>query len=332
MIIQSGQSPDKKMCKIKMDQYSASRTKILFLTVLVIFAGLIIPKEWIQSHIAVFAIALILGGVPHGASDYLVFKQLIARKATSSDKWFFGISYLSVIALYGFVWWLNALLAFAIFIIVSVYHFGQSNWEYVEFPSKTWEVFTYSIWGCLVIAVPVLIYHEEAALIISEITGYLISLEAIRWPGIFLVVAANCLNIVYMLEAELIDMRGLREELFNLLVLFGLFISTPLLIGFGVYFVFWHSLKAVLDQIKIFKQHNQHYDFGPYLMQLVPLSLLAFAGLGILYWLAGNQMNYGLNLGVLFIFISIITVPHSILMDRFYLTQNIEIEANKIKT
>lgn len=291
------------------------------ITLLAILGGLLIPKEWVQHNIAIFAVALILGGIPHGASDYLIFQRLLAQKDSLYSRSIFSLLYLSIIVAYGFLWWFYPLVAFLFFIVLSLYHFGQSNWEYVNFPNSFWQAFTYLLWGGLVVGFPVLVYHEQASLIIFEITGSTFSPNNFRWPILFGLLMFNILNITYLWEAKCIDKSGFNKEIINLLVLVSLFLTTPLLIGFGVYFVFWHSLGTIFDQLAILKQTDHSYDLKKYLKKLVPFTIMAFVGLGLFYWLLGDRMDYGLNLGALFLFISIITVPHSILMDRFYLTK-----------
>lgn len=300
-------------------QTSTVRILVLMLTVLGSIGGLIIPEGWVQDHIIWIAVVLILGGVPHGASDYLLFNQLMRDQEGRNQKSLFALYYLVIVAAYGLLWWFSPMLAFGLFIAVSFYHFGQSNWEYAKFSNHYWQKLSFVLWGGFVVGVPVLIYHQEAALIIQEITGVLLPLEEIRWPLIFLLVASNLMNVIFLFEKELIDAPEFKREVASLFALFALFISTPLLIGFGIYFVFWHSLGSTLDQIAILKSVKRGYSLTQYLVKMIPLSLLAFAGLILLYWWLGEEMNRGTNIGLLFLFISIITLPHSILMDRFYL-------------
>lgn len=314
-----------------MNQYSNIRKVILLLTLSAIFAGLLVPKGWIESRITAFAIILILGGIPHGASDYLIFRQILANKGARVQKAVFLTGYLFIIFIYVLLWYFLPALAFAIFLLISIYHFGQSNWQYLSFDNKYWQHITYCIWGAFVIGIPVLIYPEVSSAIIGEITGQQISLDNIRWPTIFLLLGTNLINAVYLYENQLIAKDDMHKEIFSLFILFGLFISTPLLIGFGVYFLLWHSLGSILDQLKIFKSHDVKYDISTYLIQLLPLSLLAFLGLALAYLWFGTEISSSFNLSILFIFISVITVPHSILIDQFYLTKITQTEANNRK-
>lgn len=298
---------------------SPLREWVLWLTILTALAGLMVPKAWLDGQILVFAIALILFGVPHGASDFLIFKQVVGGIEGSSKKRF-ALFYLVIMCLYSLIWFTIPLLAFAVFLIISIFHFGQSNWHDLSVRNPILSYSTIFLWGGGILGVPVLLYHQDASLIIFEITGYWLDLTEVRWPLIFLLLAGNVVQLAHLMELEVITEGRFRRELFNFGVLMFLFFTTPLLIGFGVYFVLWHSLGSMLDQINFFKKTDHNYAAGQYLRQVVPLTAMALLSLGILYLLMGDRMNHGLNLGALFLFISVITVPHAILMNQLYWT------------
>ncbi len=289
----------------------------LAVTACAILFGLYVPKAWVEGNIVFLAVLIILMGVPHGASDYLIFKELFKNTLKSqSNKATFAIYYLAAMSIYLLIWWVSPFFAFSIFFFISVYHFGQSNWHYVNFPNKIREWISYLIWGGGILGVPILLHDQEASLIIFEITGYELDLSFAKAPGIFLLIGSNLINMVVLLDRGELKLNEFYKEVFNFFILMLLFFTTPLLIGFGIYFVFWHSMASIKDQLKIFNRLNKHFNTQKFLWQLVPLSVGAFIGLSILYFFLGDKMDQGLNLGAFFLFISVITVPHSILMDR----------------
>jgi Brp/Blh family beta-carotene 15,15'-monooxygenase len=285
---------------------------------LAIIGGVMIPMYWVTDYVLWFALLLIVFGVPHGASDYIIYQQVAKLKEGANGQLRFGLYYAAAIGLYGIIWGLSPLIAFAIFIFVSAYHFGQSNWHFLHFSGKVRRVYTFLLWGMAVIGVPVLLHHEAAGLIIYEITGYDLDFSEIRAPLIFGLIMFNLIHIVVLFEQDLIDRYKLYRELSNFVLLMALFATTPLLIGFGIYFMFWHSLSSSLDQVRAFKQKDKHYNIAKYIYHIIPLTIVAFLGLGAFYYFLGDQMNQGINLGTFFLFIAIITVPHSILMDKLY--------------
>jgi Brp/Blh family beta-carotene 15,15'-monooxygenase len=292
-----------------------SRISITFLVAVI---ALILPAAWFGEHIVLIGFILILLGIPHGAGDYWIFTYLTKKLPTRKTQLHFILYYLVIILAYGLVWWLVPFVAFLIFIGISIFHFGQSNWHYLAQKNSAWSIVTYCLWGTGILGVPILIYHQEASLIIQEITGYYLNLDGIwRTAIIGILIGMNIIHIVLLRLVKAIDNQLFFKELLGFTTLMALFFNTPLLIGFGFYFVFWHSLDALYDQFRILKL-DKKYDIKSFLVQLTVLTLSSFAGLVILYIFLGSNMNYGLNLGALFLFISMITVPHSILMDRLY--------------
>lgn len=285
---------------------------------LVILGGVLIPMDWVTDHILWFAVLLIGFGVPHGASDYIIYRQTAELKEGTKSQLKFSLYYAIAIGLYGTIWWLSPLIAFSIFIFISAYHFGQSNWHFILFKSEARKVYTFLLWGMAVIGLPVLWHHQEAALIIYEITGHNLDLSVLSAPSIFGLIMFNLVNIVELFEQGLIDRHKLYRELSNFILLIALFATTPLLVGFGIYFMVWHSLGSSLDQVRAFQQQDEQYNIRKYLYHIIPLTVIAFMGLGAFYYFLGDQMNQGINLGAFFLFIAIITVPHSILMDKLY--------------
>ncbi|NRB48968.1 MAG: beta-carotene 15,15'-dioxygenase, Brp/Blh family [Saprospiraceae bacterium] len=294
------------------------QNSVRIVTMLAILGGVMIPTDWVSNYVLWFALLLIIFGVPHGASDYIIFKRMLQKKQGPSTHLHFGTYYAIAMLLYSAIWWMAPVVAFLLFIFISAYHFGQSNWHSIDF-KKFWHAWiVYGVWGIAVIGIPVLLHHEEASIIILEITGVAIDMSAWRAPLIYTLIGINLLQIVTLFEQQLISQDRFYRELSNFLLLVGLFATTPLLVGFGIYFMFWHSLASTLDQLQVFQRWDQQYDIKRYLKQVVPMTILAFVGLGGIYYFLGDQMNHGINLGAFFLFIAIITVPHSILMDKLY--------------
>lgn len=287
-------------------------------TMMAILGGVFIPTDWISDYVLWFALLLIIFGVPHGASDYIIFQRMLQKGKGPQTHLHFGIYYAATILLYSLIWWLAPVVAFLLFVLISAYHFGQSNWHFINFKASWHAWIVYGVWGIAVIGIPVLLHHQEASIIILEITGVSVDLSTWSAPLVYSLIGINLLQIVTVFEQGLIQQDRFYRELSNFFLLVGLFATTPLLVGFGIYFMLWHSLTSTLDQLQVFRHWDQQYDLKKYFLQVLPLTILAFIGLGGMYYFLGDQMNHGINLGAFFLFIAIITVPHSILMDKLY--------------
>ena len=109
---------------------------VVAITIMAIFAGMIVPKILIEDHLLLFSFALILAGIPHGASDFLLFKKLSNYLKRNNSVSYFYIIYSILIGNYLLVWYYFPIFAFILFLLISVYHFGQSNWNNVAFENK----------------------------------------------------------------------------------------------------------------------------------------------------------------------------------------------------
>ena len=303
-------------------------------TLVAILAALLLPDIWADNFSLLFAVALILAGIPHGAADHLIFRLLARQQSLKwKERWFYA-GYLGIAAVYAVLWWAMPWAAFLAFLLISALHFGESNWSRTELANPVIKSITELIWGAAIIGVPVLLYSESSFIIIEEITGSPIRVpaETVNYTLWFLLLS-NAICLIVLRSLRLLDNAALLRESAAFALLMLLFWTTPLLVGFSVYFVFWHSLGTVRDQVEALRRCDPSFSQSKYLWQLFPFTALSLAGLAIMYWFMGDLLNRGANLGVLFLFVSIITVPHAILMNQFYNVEKMRFEAEEtVKT
>ena len=74
-------------------------------------------------------------GIPHGYFDFLIAKKLF----NNYDNWLvkFIFIYLSLSFIYLLAWFISPTVALAIFLIMSIYHFGVEETEDIERHDKT---------------------------------------------------------------------------------------------------------------------------------------------------------------------------------------------------
>ena len=303
------------------ERYPVLYRSIQGVALLMAASALLFPGE--ISHIqAVCALVLILfGGIPHGATDFVIFRHmqmpvLVSRKMAT----FLGL-YIALMGIYSFVWWMVPLLGLLIFLGISVYHFGQSNWNYISFPSKFQSKFTYVLWGSWVLFFPVIWHFDEAAPIIGDLLGISPLLIVLPWSGKALatgLAGLTLLWIFYQKSLGTLSTNQTRDECINLGILSFAFTQLPLLLGFALYFVAWHSFSSILDQIGSYrKMVDKAYNFRHYLKDVWLFSLMAILFTGV--WMTVSfQSEARIDWAFLFVFISVVTLPHMLLIDQLY--------------
>lgn len=292
----------------------------LTITALCVSAFFPAVTQSITPAVAFFLIVFL--GIPHGATDHLLYDRLLAKKASGASQLRFYAFYLVLMIAYGLLWWVAPWPAFAFFLFTSAYHFGESEWFFLSEVEGWWQTLTYLSWGSFVIAAPVCWHFEEASGIISSILRQPIAVSVPMLSGIpLLLLAGNLVLISGLWWKQAIDRRQYIRQLFYLLLLAGLFYQAPLLLSFSVYFAAWHSLSSGHHQI-IFQRRRQegHYSWRSFVRDALPYTLLAVVGLGVmmLWYVRLDSWFTPAAWGYLFLFISVITLPHTVLMHYLY--------------
>jgi Brp/Blh family beta-carotene 15,15'-monooxygenase len=270
-----------------------------------------------------FSLGLILLlGIPHGASDHHMFYSLAdtySAKASQHKK-FFYFYYIGLMFLCGIVWFLFPVFSFVLFLMASAYHFGQLNIHSPEWNSGKINLITSFISGLFVLAVPLLAHASEAEPVVERLLHT--ELPIGTWQKQLSTAAVFC-GLLYGAYLLLLGItakapgRVLIRESINWVLLFALFYTSPLWIGFSVYFAIWHALPSMRDQIAFFKQRDAAYSVKKYVRDIAPYSILSFlALLAGSFFLTENTVENGMTL--LFAGISILTLPHVLLMDWLY--------------
>lgn len=271
----------------------------------------------------VVAIALIcLIGIPHGATDHILFFS-IAQKMPGDKKKTqlrFYMTYLGIMATYGLLWYLSPQLSFLLFIIVSFYHFGQENLKTFRWKSSYLKYISFMFSGVFLLATPLLADMNSAWPIIKSIMGLgdniFVDTHQCRQISYAVGIIYGCFIVVLMLSRN-IDSGAGTKELINSSILFSLFVSTPLMMGFAVYFSLWHALPSIIEQISFLKINQVKYNFKSHVRNLAPYTILSIIGIFVGLFMLDNS-SLSAKTGIGFMFLSIITLPHIILMDKFH--------------
>ena len=287
---------------------------------LLLIMGLYAVPNWMNhSFFGLGLIAILFLGIPHGATDYLIFKNLKQSYLGSKKIIHFYLSYLAIMALYGIIWISFPSIGLLIFIGISLFHFGQSNWVYVFPDGGTIGWITYIIWGTFVLIIPIMAHYETALPVIEAISSNLaweIS-ESLRVGIIIAVTVLTLATIMSLYFFSILNRKSLFNELLNLIILGFALYQLPLWLGFAFYFAGWHSLTSIQEQISFFQINSPNYNWRDYIKNTAGLSFLALVAIiGLIYW--GGSFDNIFILKYLFIFIGVVTLPHMLLIHQLY--------------
>lgn len=187
--------------------------------------------------IGIFALAIVILGVPHGALDYFFIeefcKQMPATKMYSCLAVYLGIAVISV-----YLWFLLPLLCLCLFLIISIYHFS-CDWRH-QAPI----LFRLAV-ASSVICTPAIFHNTE---IIDLFSALLVTVEQSTQLVLILQIlgsASAIIAILYLIFAALRAPYVMHHYEIMGLLLSAIFLH-PLL-HFTLYFCLLHSTKHIED-------------------------------------------------------------------------------------
>lgn len=253
---------------------------------------------------ALCLVGLVFLGIPHGGNDFFYRKE---KNTTGSAK--FLLMYLGVMLLYLALWYVWPMLSLALFLLISIHHFGQSNFN----TNRIWSLDSI-LWGSWLVVFPVLKHSQEVFGIFSTMLGRpgatISDIGHLNNSGLLIV------SIVFVLLYVAVLYRTHRSSWFWYLIQWFLvtvwYWLTPLLLGFVVVFCFWHALQSMqyqLDYVRV----NYNQNRKKTLMGFVPFGLMALVGMAFLL-----RFDLESNLGFAFVLLSLVTLPHVVVMDGLY--------------
>jgi Brp/Blh family beta-carotene 15,15'-monooxygenase len=293
-------------------------------TMIIIMVSLIKHELFVSSSLVVALVLIVFIGIPHGANDHLLFFNLINKSVDKNNKKsiLFFASYIGLIILYVCCWYLFPTFSLGLFILISIYHFGQSNLYISPINSKFVKLISIFLSGSFVLLTPIFAHIETALPVIQSLSKNPDILKISEDLGNKLAISAGILMIIHwviLMLSKHINFKNGLQEILNVLLLFGLFYYSPLWIGFAIYFTLWHAIPSIEDQINFFKTSRANYNLGKYVREIFPFSLIALFGLFFVYHYSEDYISVNQGIALLFSFIAVITLPHMIMMDLLYL-------------
>lgn len=307
------------MFKIFLNLLNNMKNTSLFFTKFSSFATIAtIFSLWLIGYLSdanedILGFALILSvGILHGANDLKLLKQTL-----STDRFSFLhllIRYVIIVLLVGLSFFLVPSMALLIFIVLSAYHFGEQHWHHKVLHVSKVSYLYFTLYGFMIFGLLFYLNPISTTEVIYSITDVTIPSQFFK---IFFLVSLLLFSILTSLNYSKKYMKiNLFEELFLLLVFYIIFKTASLVLAFAVYFIFWHSLPSLIDQIKLLHGSVTKNSIMRYLKASLLYWLLAIIGLVFsIYFFNANDDYF---LPIFFSFLAAITLPHVLVMHKTF--------------
>jgi beta-carotene 15,15'-dioxygenase len=316
----------------------------LFVAALVLLfaAGLMVPP-W--AEYLPFALSVVVFGLPHGAIDHLAVPRLLDRKAgMTGPALAVGLLYLVLSGLYLVLWFVAPVVAFALFIALTWFHWGGGDLHALatfasdrgEYPAgRTRRALTLLVRGGLPMLVPLLAFPETYRAVAESTVGLFVPAGAgvFSWafePSfrllsgvIFALFAAGMLASGYG-SAKKSGARGAWLLDVAETVILGLYFAlVPPVLAVGLYFCLWHAPRHVARLVLLDGKSAGALEAGRGAPALVwftrdaaPLTVAALVLLlGLYLAVPENSAAPSSLLALYLVLISALTLPHVVVVS-----------------
>lgn len=270
-----------------------------------------------ETQVFVGFILILSFGIVHGANDLLLIRKI--NEENSMTYWKILTYYITIVLiavlLFSFIPWLAMLL----FIIVSSYHFGEQHWDKKKLYGTILLIkFFHTIYGLFILLLLFQFHEKEVMDIMYGITGIeftFISISLLLKIIGFILVAL----FFYNFKTSTVFQKNIAVELLYLLVFAIIFKVGSLIWAFAIYFIFWHSIPSLFDQIKFLYGEVSTANGKAYLKSAFIYWLISIVGIVVLYFLL---KDYKIFDSIFFSFLAAITFPHVLVIERMFSTKN----------
>ena len=249
---------------------------------------------------SILAIGMILIGIPHGAMDHV----LTIRDRSLQSLALFILGYIAKGMLMLAIWIMSPLVGLSIFLLYSMWHFGQAEYEQ-EKVYNPWLIF---LRGFSVLSFILCTHLTETNAIIN-----VLSIPSL--PDSVGLLSSSLLyeSMTILLLITVLKQPRKNMILSSLSLILGIYL--PLLQAFGIYFVFHHSFlgwKHIKNRLQ--KSNLQLWEIS------APFSLTAIVTIFLFFINTGYTFSDFAPL--FFVILSCLSFPHVLEMHKFYMEKS----------
>lgn len=208
------------------------------------------------------------------------------------------------------------------FIVFAAYHFGETNLSNFKTDTATGKLFVIS-YGLLILGVILLPHFQDIKPMFALFESgkkyeYFINFID-EYGTVILSVIAALFFVTTFIYFSINEKPAVDTDKFiiQLALLVLILFNLPMIIGFTLYFVVWHSILSIKNIITYLKVDEQLKD-STILKQILLYSFLAIVGLGM-FGLTGFMFTSANAMMVyIFLALAVLTAPHMQIMHNMY--------------
>ena len=268
--------------------------------------------ESVQYSIAFFFIFTL--GILHGSNDLSIVSK-IKKIATLKRLGLFLSGYILVVVIAALVFYVAPKVALLFFILFSGYHFGEQHFHNIVKKNSIYRGFLFISYGLVVLFLILALNISEVSLIIQDIIGHTFDISVYYYCLLGSFIVFILVGVKYYLD-QTFDFKTIVYELFLLLVFFIFFSSSNLIWSFAIYFIIWHSIPSIVEQLDYLYKEISWKSFLKYIKKSFLVWLISIVGIGsLLFFFKDDKQIF---LPIIFSFLGAITFAHSFVISKMF--------------
>ncbi|SFR53653.1 beta-carotene 15,15'-monooxygenase, Brp/Blh family [Robiginitalea myxolifaciens] len=249
-------------------------------------------------------------GILHGANDLFILSRLQPGVLKTKSSFQVLLIYVAVVLIAALIFYFIPAFALAFFILFSAYHFGEQHWHRKFTAAGMIRGLFFFLYGAAVLFLIFWAHFEEVNTVIGGL-GVRSFPEEFYSVGFWIALAGHFLILISKLHWKRIK-AVLPLELLLWAVFWIVFHNASLILSFAIYFILWHALPSLLDQIHALYGAFNRKSALQYLRSSALYWVLALTGLAVAFLtIEDTDGNF---LSLFFSFLAAITFPHVVVM------------------
>ncbi|WP_295335882.1 Brp/Blh family beta-carotene 15,15'-dioxygenase [Flavobacterium sp.] len=257
-------------------------------------------------------VIIFLFGILHGANDLRLISKIKNEKSVNNYRKIL-VYYLTFVTTGVLLFYLLPEWALVIFILVSAYHFGEQHWNQLSTEKNSPIISLFQlVYGLFIFALLFYFHQKEVTVIIGEIIHSPIKAfnftYLLQFNGLLLIAFS-----LVMLWKNTIFKNQLPVNLVYLILFTIIFRNSNLIWAFAIYFIIWHSLPSIKDQICFLYGQYSFQNFVQYFKAAFLYWFVSVTGIALLYFLFRKEAVFT---ALFFSFLAAITFPHVLVIMK----------------
>lgn len=281
--------------------------KIQNFTIVISFFCIWLTGYFSQQIQLVSAFLLIITfGILHGSNDIVLLNKINETTVSYSIKRLLA-SYLFLVFTTVLLFYYIPSLALLVFVLISSFHFGEQHWNNkIHFESSLFKKMYQFTYGLFILLLLFNFQPTEVKKVVFEISAIEISHNLI-FQTLCVISSILVISSIHLSFKTGHFKKIVFLESFYILVFIIIFKMTTLIWGFAIYFIFWHSIPSLMDQVQYLYGNWNIKNFILYCKSAFWYWMVSIVGITLLYLTLGEKDLFE---GLFFSFLAAITFPH----------------------